>query len=229
MPDRSRRHARRPRAPDDIAGGRTAGGQATAAAPPPASLSRRGWILTLAAAPVWAAFNAGYIVYLSFAPKVLTAGSVSALEAASTISLASWVMIISGALCGQIADRTKRSDLILAMCLACAMLTLVLLPHVAWRVPLALAFGLLGMAPAGLIMALTGEAMAPAKRPVGMGIFFSAYFRMSAPARAVSGWLFDWTAGPFLPFILAVGLFALTIVANLGFRWFERRFPEPVH
>jgi hypothetical protein len=39
---------------------------------------------------------------------------------------------------------------------------------------LALAIGLLGMAPAGLIMALTGEAMAPAKRPVGMVIFFTA-------------------------------------------------------
>jgi hypothetical protein len=52
---------------------------------------------------------------------------------------------------------------------------------------------------------------------------------MSARAPAVAEWLFDRNADPFLPIILAVGLFALTIVANLGFRWSERRFPEPVH
>ena len=48
---------------------------------------------------------------------------------------------------------------------------------------LSLAFGLLGMAPAGLIMALTAVAMAPHRRAFGMGIFFSAYFLLMAPAR----------------------------------------------
>ena len=33
-------------------------------------------------------------------------------------------MILSGALCGQIADRTGRSDLILTFCLCCAMASL---------------------------------------------------------------------------------------------------------
>jgi len=52
-------------------------------------LTRREWTLTLIASLVWAAFNAGYIVYLSFAPRVLTAGGLGPLEAASIISLAS--------------------------------------------------------------------------------------------------------------------------------------------
>lgn len=201
--------------------------EAVATAPAASTtLSRREWILTLAAALVWAAFNAGYIVYLSFAPQVLTAHGIGALDAASTISLASWVMIFSGALCGQIADRTRRSDLILAVCLGGAMLALVLLPQVAWSVPLALLFGLVGMAPAGLIMALTGEAMAPARRPVGMGIFFSAYFLLTAPAPAIAGWLYDRTGDPFLPIVLAVAFFAVTLAANLGFRLAQRRIPE---
>jgi hypothetical protein len=76
LPDRRRRRACRLRHARRYL---TAGGQATAAAPPRASVSRREWILTLAAALFWAAFNSGYIVYLSFAPQVLTAGGASAL------------------------------------------------------------------------------------------------------------------------------------------------------
>ena len=201
---------------------------ATAATAAPAmTLSRREWILTLAAALVWAALNAGYIVYLSFAPQVLTAGGIGQIEAASTISLASWVMIVSGTICGQIADRTGRPDLILTLSILGGMLALLLLPHVEWSVALALLFGLLGPAPAGLIMALTGEAMAAHKRPVGMGIFFSAYFLLTAPAPAIAGWLYDRSGDPFLPIVFAAALFALTIAANLGFRLAQRRLPQP--
>src|SRR5260370_28844711 len=80
--------------------------QGTAAgAMPSHRLTRREWSRTLIASLVWAASNAGYIVYLSFAPRVLTAGGTAPLEAASLISLASWVMILSRAACGQLAAR----------------------------------------------------------------------------------------------------------------------------
>ncbi len=181
-------------------------------------LTAREWTLTLMAALVWAAFNAAYIVYLSFAPRVLVAGGLGGLEAASIISLASWVMIFSGAACGQLADRTGRSDLILSVCLGCAMISLALLSHVGWAIPLSLLFGLVGMAPAGLIMALTGAAMAPHKRAFGMGIFFSAYFVVTAPAPAIAGWLFDRSHDPFLPILFAIALFVLTLAANFAFR-----------
>jgi MFS family permease len=201
--------------------------------PPPATtstaaaasvgLTAREWTLTLMAALVWAAFNAAYIVYLSFAPRVLVAGGLGVLEAASIISLASWVMIFSGAACGQLADRTGRSDLILSVCLGCAMISLALLSHVGWAIPISLLFGLVGMAPAGLIMALTGSAMAPHKRAFGMGIFFSAYFVVTAPAPAIAGWLFDRSHDPFLPILFAIALFALTLAANFAFRIAERK------
>ena len=198
---------------------------ATTATVPAASiaLTAREWTLTLIASLVWAAFNAAYIVYLSFAPRVLVAGGLGMIEAASIISLASWVMIFSGAACGQLADRTGRSDLILSLCLVVAMGSLALLSHVAWAVPLSLLFGLIGMAPAGLIMALTGAAMAPHKRAFGMGIFFSAYFVVTAPAPAIAGWLFDRSHDPFLPILFAIALFALTLAANFAFRIAERK------
>src|SRR5262249_24192610 len=182
---------------------------------PSSDLRRREWTLTLTAAVVWWAFNAAYVVYLSFAPRVLVTGGLGDFQAASTVSMASWVMIVSGAACGQIADRTGRSDLILYLCLAIAMASLALLPHVGWALPPRLAFGLVGMAPAGLIMALTGTAMAPQKRAFGMGLFFSIYFLLVAPAPAIAGWLYDKSGDAFAPILFAIGLFVLTIAGNV--------------
>jgi MFS family permease len=199
--------------------------------PPPAAatstaittgLLRREWILVVVAALVWGFFNAAYIVYLSFASRVLVAGGYGPFEAAAVISLASWVMIISATVCGQIADRTGKSDAILYTCLVVAMLSLALLPQTRFAIPLTLAFGLIGMAPAGLIMALTGQAMAPERRAFGMGIFFSIFFLFTAPTPTIAGWLYDLSGDPFWPILFAVAMFALTMVANFGFRVAQR-------
>jgi MFS family permease len=186
------------------------------------ALTRREWTLVLIAALVWGCFNAAYVIYLSFASRVLEQGGFGALEAAATISLASWVMIVSGAICGQIADRTGRSDAILHFCLVVAMVVLALLPHTGFAVPLTLAFGLIGMAPAGLIMALTGQAVAPERRAFGMGVFFSVFFVFTAPTPTIAGWLYDRTGDPYWPILFATALFGLTLLANLAFRLAQR-------
>jgi len=190
--------------------------------PPSAHLTRREWTLTLIASTAWAAVNAAYIIFLSFAPRVLIAGGLGSFEAASIVSLASWAMLFSGAVCGYIADRTGRPDLILYVCLGVAMASLALMPNVAWAVPLCLAFGLIGMSPPGLIVALTGAAMAPEKRAFGMGIYYSAYFLMVAPTPAVAGWLYDWSGDVFVPILLAIAMFVPTFVANVAFRVVQR-------
>jgi predicted MFS family arabinose efflux permease len=187
-----------------------------------AGLTRREWILVVAAALVWGCFNAAFIVYLSFASRVLVSGGYGPVEAAATISLASWVMIVSGTICGQIADRTGRSDAILNTCLVVAMLSLALLPQTRFAIPLALAFGLIGMAPAGLIMALTGQAVTPEHRAFGMGVFFSIFFLFTAPTPTIAGWLYDLSGDPFWPILFAIAMFGLTLVANAGFRRAQR-------
>jgi predicted MFS family arabinose efflux permease len=185
-------------------------------------LTAREWTLTLIAAVAWATFNAGYVIYLSFAPRVLVAGGLGAFEAVSILSIASWVMIFSGALCGWLADRTGRADLIFYFCLCCAMASLALLPQVAWAVPVSLLFGLLGVAPAGIVMALTGAAMAPQNRAFGMGVFLSVFFLLTGPAPALAGWLYDRTADPFVPILAAIAMFGLTIVTYAAFRIAQR-------
>jgi MFS family permease len=177
-----------------------------AAAAQSSRLTPREWALTLIVAIAWGTFNAGYVIYLSFAPRVLVAGGVGAFEAASILSLASWVMIFSGTLCGMIADRTGRSNM----------------PQVAWAIPVSLMFGLLGVAPAGLVMALTGEAMAPARRAFGMGVFLSVYYLVNGPAPTLAGWLYDRTADPFVPILAAIAMFGLTLGAYFVFRFVQR-------
>jgi MFS family permease len=185
-------------------------------------MTGREWKLVILAALVWGCFNAAFIVYLSFAARVLVAGGFSTFQAAAVISLASWVMIISGAICGQLADRTGKSDAILYGCLLVAMLSLALLPQTSLAIPVALAFGLVGMAPAGLIMALTSQAVAPQRRAFGMGVFFSIFFLFTAPTPTIAGWLYDRSGDPFQPILLGIVMFGLTILANVTFRMAQR-------
>jgi MFS family permease len=200
--------------------------EATALSSSPAGsvrLLRTEWILLLIASLAWAAFNAAYVIYLSFAPRVLVAGGYSELSAAATISLTSWVMLGSGALCGQIADRTKRFDLVLYICLAVGIVALFALQATAYATALSLVFGLVGLAPAGIIMALTGEGVSKERRAFGMGVFFSAYFLILAPAPAIAGHLFDVTHWAFAAIVFAAALMAITGIANYGFRVAQRR------
>lgn len=115
----------------------------------PIGLPRAELVLTLLAATAWGLFNGGYVVYLSFAPRVLMAGGYGATEAAAVISVASWVMIFSGTLCGDIVDRTGKREQTLIVCTGVAVLTLLLLPQTHLALALSLLFGLIGVAPAG--------------------------------------------------------------------------------
>ena len=185
-------------------------------------LLRREWVLLLIASLSWAAINAAYVIYLSFGPRVLVAGGYSELSAAATISLTSWVLLGSGALCGQIADRTGRFDLVLYVCLGVGVLSLLAFQATAYATAWSLIFGLIGVAPAGIIMALTGEAVAKERRAFGIGVFLSSYYLIVAPAPAIAGRLFDITHWAFGAILFAAALMVLTGVANFAFRLAQR-------
>ena len=86
--------------------------------------------------------------------------------------------------------------------------SLLLLKQTQLAVVLSLFFGLMGMAPAGVIMALTAEAMAPQRRAFGMGVFFSLYFVLVTAAPPIAGWLFDRSQDAYWPIVFAAALFA---------------------
>ena len=120
------------------------------------------------------------------------------------------------------ADRTGKPDRMLHVCIVVAVAVLLLLPLTSLAVVWCLLFGLVGTAPAGVIMALAGEAMAPQRRAVGMGVFFSLNFLMMAVAPPVAGWLHDRAGDPYPPIVLAAVLFAACIPVHLLFRRMQR-------
>ncbi len=185
----------------------------------------REWGLIICAGVAWGVFNAGYVVYLSFGPKMLETQGMGTLSAASVISVGSWVMILSGAICGQIADRFGRREIILAVCMTAAVLALMMLQMPGAGLPASLIFGLLGMAPAGVIMALAGQAVAPARRAFGMGVFFTIYFAAMTAAPTIAGWLLDRSGSVDAPILFGMALFAVVLPAALVFRMIKTKAP----
>lgn len=189
----------------------------------------REWGLVLCAGTAWGVFNAGYVVYLSFGPQMLEAQGTTTLAAASVISVGSWLMILSGAACGQIADRFGRRETILAICMAGAIVALMLLSLPGAGLPASLLFGLVGMAPAGVIMALAGQAVAAERRAFGMGVFFTVYYAVMTASPPIAGWLFDRTGAPDGAILFGAALFALVLPVTVLFRMLKNgTAAEPV-
>lgn len=178
----------------------------------------REWGLIVLAGIAWGVFNAGYVVYLSFGPSMLEAQGMDTLAAASAISVGSWLMILSGTACGQIADRFGRRETILAICMAGAVLALMLLSLPGAGLAASLLFGLIGMAPAGVIMALAGQAVAPERRAFGMGVFLTVYYAILTASPPVAGWLLDRTGVPDSAILFSAALFALVLPVAVLFR-----------
>lgn len=181
------------------------------------TLTRAEVTLTVLAALIWALFNAAYVVYLSFAPIVLEVDGYGTLAALGIISIASWMMIFTISICGYISDRTGQPGLVICLCMGVAMISLALLIYTPFALSSTLLFGLAGIAPAGVIMSLTGNAMKPENRAIGMGLFFTIYFLLQAAAPPVGGWLFDLTGSADWPILFAIGLFAATALATYLF------------
>jgi len=179
--------------------------------------------LTLIAALVWAAFNAGYIVYLSFAQTMLLNNGMPTLRAAIVSSLPSWIMIFATITAGQLADRAGKHDIILYTGMVAAAIAMQLLTVSGAAISAVLIFGLIGAAPAGVIMSLTAESMPPGARAFGMGIFFTVYFILVTPAPVIAGYLYDTTGKASAPLLFASLLFVVAAVSNVCFRRVQAR------
>lgn len=185
------------------------------------SLTGQEWRLVLCAAVAWGVFNAAYVTYLAFAPKVLEGHGQTAMAAAGIISIGSWIMIISGAACGQFVDRFGGRSNVLAVCMGGAIAALLLLGLPGAGVGASILFGLIGMAPAGVIMAMAGQAMRPQVRAFGMGVFFTVYYAIMWITPPVAGAILDATGNLQGPLWLAMILFAAVVPLGIAFQFFK--------
>ncbi len=74
------------------------------------------------------------------------------------------------------------------------------------------------MAPAGVIIALSGQAVAPERRAFGMGVFYTIYYAIMTAAPPTAGWIFDRTGGARGAILFGACLFALVLPAAMLIR-----------
>lgn len=184
-------------------------------------LTGQEWRLVFCAAAAWGVFNAAYVTYLAFAPKVLEGHGQAAITAAGVISIGSWVMIFSGAVCGQIVDRFGGRNVVLIVCISSAVAALLLLSVPGAGIGASLLFGLIGMAPAGVIIAMAGQAMRAEVRAFGMGVFFTIYYAIMLITPPVAGAILDATGNAQRPLWLAIFLFAAVVPLGFAFQHFK--------
>lgn len=206
-----------------------AAGMAAGAAPERRRLwriTRRELALIGVIGTLWALINAGYIVFLSFAPAMLIAGGRSLGAAGVLVGLASWTSMASVPLGGWITDRVRRMDLLIAggvlVTTAAMILATTGFAVAAWM----LLFGISSFwVPS--IVTLAGNALSPAARHTGFGIFYTLFYGGMALLPPVAGWLQDRTGDATVALLFAAGIMVLAIPVLYVLRALERSLLVP--
>ena len=79
--------------------------------------------------------------------------------------------------------------------------------------------------PAGALIALTSEAVSPANRGPGLGVYYTWYYAGMAVAPAMAGWLRDTLQDAGAPLVLAGALMVVTVSMVLMLRLLQARWP----
>ncbi len=186
-------------------------------------LSLREFGLVSLAGSVWALFNVGYIILVSFAPPLLIAQGASAGKAGFATSLASWTIIATIALGGVLLDRIGHATALMIASFAVLGPSMMLMP-VASSLGLIAFIGAVGGMPCGAMVALPAEVLRPPSRGPGMGIFFTWYYVGMALLTSMAGHVRDLTRDPGAPLIFAGSLEIAAIAVLVCLRLLQHRY-----
>jgi predicted MFS family arabinose efflux permease len=181
-------------------------------------LSRREWIGVLLSSGVWTCFNGGLLLVVSFGQAFLLDLGYGTREASWSASMGIWVGIPSLLLGSFFGERLGRHVTTIATCLlACAGIAILITLGIEPWLFFAL-FGFVIGLPAGLIMKLPVQALAPANRSIGMGIFYACMYAGLAIFPSAAGYARVVTENSAAPLIIAAALF----IAATGFlAWYQ--------
>jgi len=180
------------------------------------------WLMTVCGL-AWALLNVAYLVYLSFAPIGMVERGETLVAANRLASIASWVMLASVPAWGWLADRTGKPDVWLLVGAIAGAVSLALLPGASRPAVLCAAFGLLAVGPAGIVMALPAEVLAPQERALGMGVFYTYYYAGTAMGPTIAGVLSDRFGTSDAALYFGSALFLGFAVCHLLFRSLQNR------
>lgn len=204
----------------------TAAGKLPPTKGPGLGLSIREFGLVTMAGTVWALFNVGYIILISFAPPLLIAQGISVRGAGMATSLASWTIIPTIALGGMLLDRIGHATMLMMTSFALLALSIMLLPSTSSFALIAF-IGLVGGLPCGAMLVLPVEVLRPQSRGPGMGIFYTWYYVGMALLTPVAGYVRDLTGDPAKPLTFAGCLEIAAIAVLVLLRLSEHRYGLP--
>jgi predicted MFS family arabinose efflux permease len=172
---------------------------------------------------IWALFNVGCIIVLSFTPSLLSARGISTTEAGIATSLASWSLIATMVLGGVLFDRIGYATAMIVTSLTVLGVSMMLLPSAA-SFPMIALIGAVAGLPCGAMLALPTEVLRPKSRAPGMGIFYTWYYVGMALLTPVAGIARDFSGNPGAPLIFAGSLEIAAIAVLAIFRMLQHRW-----
>ncbi len=198
--------------------------QTPAAHPSVWSIRTRELWTILAGGLAWPLMSSGgYVVFTSYAPGLLIEKGASHTAAGLSISLLSWLIIVTIPLGGYVADRTGRGDLMFGggCLLSAAAIAMVPLsgPVELWII-LSAALGLT----VGPVMALPGEVLAPESRSTGLGMYYTLYYLGTGCFPAIAGWLQDMTGSAAAAIWFSAFCLLIAPIFLIAFRWLQNRW-----
>jgi cyanate permease len=185
-------------------------------------LSRREWILISLAGFAWGTYNASYVIFISFLPELFSQRGFSLADASRIVSLLAFVLIPSVPVAGYLAERWRVPNLVMISGLVVVAAAAAVLPATGTPIaPFAVIVLVIGL-PAGIIMALSSEALRPQNRATGMGVFYTWHYIAMTVLPALAGAAREISATPAAPSVFASVLMVLSAAAVIGFRLAQR-------
>jgi MFS family permease len=185
-------------------------------------LWREKGLVSLAGA-VWALFNVGCIIVLSFTPSLLSTQGITAREAGVATSFASWTLISTMVLGGVLLDRIGYATALMTTSFAVLGLSMMLLPSAPSFALIAFVGAVAGL-PCGAMLVLPTEVLRPQSRAAGMGIFYTWYYLGMTLLTPAAGLARDLSGNPGAPLIFAGSLEIAAIAVLSIFRMLQHRW-----
>jgi len=186
------------------------------------NLTARETALAVLSGFVWAFYNMGFILLLTFGPAWLISLGLSASHAAAVTSVASWIIIPAIPIGAFVAERLGHPNFTMLGSFLLTAVAIAALPNVGDSVALVALIGILFGPAAGLIMVLPGQAAPPERRALAMGVYFTCYYVGMVVAPPIAGFARDATGSPAAPIYVASGMLLVAMAALLGFRFVQK-------
>ncbi|HXZ22911.1 MAG TPA: MFS transporter [Pseudolabrys sp.] len=181
-------------------------------------LSSREWALVSIAGLVWATYNVGYILLVSFLPAHLVAHGYELSSANATVSWLGWSLIVFLPVGGLLADFLRRPAFVMTSGFAISGIAAIFLaggasPTIPTLAVAAMTIGL----PAGPIMTLPAAVVSQQNRATGMGIYFTWYYALMAIFPALAGFARDTIHDSAVPVVFAAAMMAAALTGLAAF------------